>query len=264
MNVSHDQYLRFVSNGLLDDVLSFHAKGNYVIHSTTQHFSTLHHVPASDLQKLSGVELSLDPLPPPEGRISPLLCASPLQPDHPLRRNDSCDHFQPRPMTFETVKEIIAPLLRKTSDSKRGYPSGGGIYPIEVFCVNVGDRIEGWPGETNALHLLAASKTFETHSPLIDARKLSCSITPLNTQIGSPTLALVYCMYLPKALFKYRYRGYRLALMEVGSMYMLTDLRCKELSLDSRPWAGFTDHQVTKSLNLNPALFLTICIQLIG
>lgn len=47
-------------------------------------------------------------------------------------------------------------------------------------------------------------------------------------------------------------------------MYMLTDLRCKELHLESRPWSGYTDHQITKSLNLNPALFLPVCIQLIG
>ncbi|MGJ7549062.1 SagB/ThcOx family dehydrogenase [Pseudomonas alloputida] len=262
MSTSHDQYLKFVSNELIDEVLNFHAKGNYVIHPATQHLSTLHHVPAADLATLSGNELSLHPLP--SCSDNPSLAPQPLPHHHPLRRNDSCNDFKASRIDFETIKAILAPLVRKDSSSKRGYPSGGALYPIEVFCVNLNNRVEGWPKASSALHLLANSRTLEAHSQTIDDHNLSSAIIGSSTPIGSPALALVYYIYLPKALFKYRQRGYRLALMEAGSMYMLTDLRCKELGLNSRPWAAFTDHQVTKHLNLNPTLFLSTCIQLIG
>lgn len=82
--------------------------------------------------------------------------------------------------------------------------------------------------------------------------------------IGSPSIALIYVAYLPKTLFKYRYRGYRLALMEAGSMYMLIELQVAALHLSCRLWSGYTDHMLSKAIGLNPALFNPICVHLIG
>ncbi|MEN4829593.1 MULTISPECIES: SagB/ThcOx family dehydrogenase [unclassified Pseudomonas] len=263
MLISHDEYLKFTSPNVIDETLAFHAKGNYTIHKATQHLSTLHHIPSHDLEKLSGNELILNTLANESERSA--INLTPLPASHPLQRNNSCDHFGGRPMHFDTVRLLLAPLLVKSDSTyKRGYPSGGALFPIEVFCINLDDTIEAWPAETSALHLLSSSRTLEAHSSTINIQTLSRAITAQNTAIGSPALALIFCIYLPKALFKYRYRGYRLSLMEAGSMYMLTDLRCKELDLRSRPWSGFTDHQITKNLNLNPTLFLPACIQLIG
>ncbi|MNE23520.1 hypothetical protein D3C80_1167770 [compost metagenome] len=160
---------------------------------------------------------------------------------------------------------MVSPLLTQDGHPyKRGYPSGGALYPIEVFIVNLDNKISNWPSKCNVLHLLPTSRKFEIHSPRIDTKQISQAITSKGSNIGNPALALIYMAYLPKVLFKYRYRGYRLALMEVGSMYMLIDLRCKELNLNSRPWSGFTDHEITKSLNLNPALLIPLCIQFVG
>jgi SagB-type dehydrogenase family enzyme len=82
--------------------------------------------------------------------------------------------------------------------------------------------------------------------------------------VGSPSIALIYVAYLPKTLFKYRYRGYRLALMEVGSIYMLIELRAASLGLNCRLWSGYTDHMLSKAIGLNPALFAPMCVHLIG
>ncbi|WP_409488635.1 SagB/ThcOx family dehydrogenase [Pseudomonas promysalinigenes] len=263
MTTSHDEYSRFTDIKVLDETLAFHVKGNYTLHKATRHLSTLHHIPTQALKKLTGKELKLNPLT--DGPETDELNLTALPLHHPLMRNDSCDHFSEHPIHFNAVRSLLAPLLRKFgSEYKRGYPSAGAIFPIEIFCINLNDMIEKWPTDCTVLHLLPASQTFEMHSTNINIKELTQAVTPLNTEIGTPALALVYVIYLPKAIFKYRYRGYRHALMEVGSLYMLTDLRCKELKLDSRPWSAFTDHQITKLLNLNPTLFLPICIQLIG
>lgn len=263
MLISHDQYLKYTAPDVIDETLAFHAKGNYTIHKATQHISTLHQIPSKDLEKLTGNELILNTLS--NERAQPLTNLTPLPPTHPLQRNNSCEHFDGRSLRFDIVQSLLAPLLVKSDSTyRRGYPSGGALFPIEVFCINLNNNIEEWPTESDALHLLSSTRTLETHTPTINSQILSRAITPQNTAIGSPSLALIYFIYLPKALFKYRYRGYRLSLMEAGSMYMLTDLRCKELHLHSRPWSGFTDHQITKNLNLNPTLFLPTCIQLIG
>ncbi len=263
MSISHDQYSRLTDFRVLEETLAFHAKGNYTLHKATRHLSTLHHIPAKDLSKLTGKELKLNTL-----TNEPEDCKfhlTPLPLEHPLVRNESCDEFGERYLHFDTVRTLLAPLLRKIgSKYKRGYPSAGAIFPIEIFCINLDNRIEAWPTDCRALHLLPSSQTLEIHSTNINIKQLIQAITPQSPGIGTPSIALVYMIYLPKALFKYRYRGYRHALMEVGSLYMLTDLRCKEINLDSRPWSAFTDHQITNHLNLNPTLFLPACIQLIG
>ncbi|MCU0126569.1 SagB/ThcOx family dehydrogenase [Pseudomonas vlassakiae] len=263
MSISHDQYSKFTDGKVLDETLAFHAKGNYTLHKSTQHLSTLHHIPSKALNMLTGKELKLNTLT--QEAADPKFRLTGLPLTHPLARNDSCDHFGESHLHFDAIRQLLAPLLRKNeSGYKRGYPSAGAIFPIEIFCINLNNKIEQWPTDCMALHLLPASQTFEIHSADININRLTEAVTPLNTEIGTPALALIYVIYLPKALFKYRYRGYRHALMEVGSLYMLTDLRCKEINLNSRPWSAFTDHQITKLLNLNPALFLPTCIQLIG
>ncbi|QCI12054.1 SagB/ThcOx family dehydrogenase [Pseudomonas putida] len=263
MSIIHDQYLYFTPHDVIDETLAFHAKGNYTIHRATQHCSTLHNIPTEALESLTGQELKLDIFSNPHDQAAARL--EQLQLNHHLNRNNSCTSFTHRPLHFSTVQELLSPLLRKEdSNYRRGYPSGGAIYPIEVFCINIEKKVKNWPASSDALHLLPGSRKLEAHSPNINTHKLSQSITPENENIGSPTLALVYCLYLPKAVFKYRYRGYRLALLEAGSMYMLMDLRCKELNLNSRIWSGFTDHQLIKNLDLNPTLFLPACVQLIG
>ena len=261
MTIPHDHYLKFVENSVLEETLFFHNRGTYTVDKLTGHTSTLHHLRGSELERMTGNELPLDIIHTPtmETKLQP--------PDrlHPLTRNDSCEHFNMGSMPFELVKQLLTPLLKKRdSHYGRGYPSGGALYPVEVFCYDLGRRVTDWPLESRLLHLLPSSRCFEAHATNVDDTKLINALTPPCFTLGTPAIAIVYCIYLPKTIFKYRYRGYRLALMEAGSMYMLVDLKCKELNLSNRVWSGFTDHQLTCGLALNPTLFLPACIQYIG
>ncbi|WP_449431832.1 SagB/ThcOx family dehydrogenase [Pseudomonas putida] len=263
MSIPHDYYLKFIDPAVMEETLRFHSKGNYVIHKTTQHLSILHAIPENELFLLTGNELKLNPFS--AERAGDIDSMPILDTKHHLKRNDSCEKFVKRSMDYATVKKILSPLLKKSERaSKRGYPSGGALYPVEVFCCNLNDQITGWPSVSHTLHLLSNSRELEDYFPATEHKDIKQKLLPSPFDLGSPSLALIYCIYLPKAIFKYRYRGYRLAHMEAGSMYMLTDLRCKELELDSRLWSGFTDHEVIKGLGLNPGLFLPACIQFIG
>ncbi|MDZ3993786.1 SagB/ThcOx family dehydrogenase [Pseudomonas sp. Teo4] len=263
MSIPHDYYLKFISNEVLDDTLIYHNKGNFVIHKATQHFSTLHHIPNKELEQLTGNELKLNIS---QSTSSCQNLSLPVLPvEHHLRRNDSCAKFDNGPLDFCKVQALLAPLLKKENCGyNRGYPSGGALYPVEVFCCNLNNQVNHWPTDSNCLHLLPSSRKFENYSPEINIHELQKSLIPEPFDLGTPSIALIYCIYLPKAIFKYRYRGYRLAHMEAGSMYMLVDLRCKELRLESRLWSGFSDHELAQRLNLNPTLFLPACIQFIG
>lgn len=263
MSLSHDHYMRYISSQTLEETLAFNAKGNYVISKINRHASRLHHIPEKELAAMTGNELLLNILGTDNILHSEQL--APLPPEHPLHRNESCPHFSQRDIDFSLIRALAAPIVRKYDHAyKRGYPSGGALYPVEVFFVNLNPDSNDWPGSCNVLHLLPNSRSFEVHSSDITMVDITSAILPLNQEIGAPSAALLFFAYLPKALFKYKQRGYRLAAMEAGSMYMLVDLQCKALNLRSRPWSGFTDYQVTRALNLNPSLFIPLCIQFIG
>ncbi|HFD3107622.1 TPA: SagB/ThcOx family dehydrogenase, partial [Klebsiella quasipneumoniae subsp. similipneumoniae] len=83
-------------------------------------------------------------------------------------------------------------------------------------------------------------------------------------RLGRPHFALVYCVIFEKALFKYRYRGYRMALMEAGSMYQNAGLVADQIGLRNRGWAGFTDSYVAKTMNVDQRTAAPLIVQFFG
>lgn len=259
--IPHDYYLKFLDPEVLDEILHFHNKGNFTLHESVENISYLHNLSDECLRDLTGNELRL--YPDMEIVLPKRYIGQPIRRD-PLARNPSCELFSGDDIPFDTIAELMTPLLCKENSHKRGYPSAGALYPIEVFCCSLSDKNKTWPCNEKILHLLPSSRCFEIlqHSENID--NLIEAILPKGTDMGNPSMALIYIAYIPKTLFKYRYRGYRLALLEAGSMYMLIDLKCKALNLQSRLWSGFTDHMVCKSMGLNPSIFYPICVNFLG
>lgn len=261
LKIPHDYYLRFTDEKVLDETIAFHNKGTYTLHSSTDHFARLHSLPEALLTTLTGNELTLYP----DLEITLDRPSMPgLEGDHPLSRAPSATMFTDNIIPFETLEQLFSGLLQKNSESyHRGYPSGGALYPVEVFCCLLSTDRSAWPCNEHVLHLLPSSKRFERVSNSSTQKHLKQALLH-NANIGNPYCAVVYAAYLPKTTFKYRYRGYRLAAMETGSMYAHLDLRAKELKLINRVRSGYTDHMLVKALGLNPALFPTLCVQFFG
>ncbi|ROM69485.1 microcin B17 processing protein McbC [Pseudomonas brassicacearum] len=259
-NIPHDYYLRFLDPFVHDEVLSFHTKGNYIIHPATQQSANLHFLTEQQLETLTGNELKL---------YQDISIEIPMNPhpdiDPALIRNESETLFNETEIDFSTIEKLVTPLTRlQANESKRGYPSGGALYPVEIFICSLARDNKTWPCQEKVLHLLPKSKTYEVVLGTENVDELRTAILPESSDIGYPSLALIYMAYLPKALFKYRYRGYRLATMEVGSIYMLIELSAKSLNLRCRPWSAYTDTMVCKALKLNPALFVPMCVHYVG
>lgn len=260
--VPHDYYLKFMDINVFDDLLKFHHKTNFTIHTAVEPVTYLHRFPETTLQQLTGNELRLY-------QDMDLTVQMPVIENlnicNPLSRIESCSFFHKRELTFNTIKKLISPLLaRNTATYKRGYPSGGALYPIEVFLCNLSENTTDWPCDENVLHLLPQSKKFEIIQCPVDREKLIQAIIPSPNEIGSPNIAIVYATYIPKTIFKYRHRGYRLAHLEAGSMYMLIDLMSKQLEIPNRVWSGYCDNMICKCIGLNPTLLLPLCVQLVG
>ncbi|OWT74840.1 hypothetical protein CEY04_08195 [Achromobacter sp. HZ28] len=97
-----------------------------------------------------------------------------------------------------------------------------------------------------------------------DLRGLRDCLSGYDDGIGRPHFALVYASYLDKVIFKYKYRGYRNSLMEVGSMYQLCDLYSAQFKLRNRVWAGFHDGHVASKLRIDMTSMLPCVVQFFG
>ncbi|MFT0475291.1 SagB/ThcOx family dehydrogenase [Pseudomonas antarctica] len=260
-NIPHDYYLRFIDTRVYDEVLVFHNKGDFTFHPAIKNLTRLHRLDEKHLGQLTGNELAFYPdmdltsalTLPQEGKYKSLI------------RNESCEQFLPQSLEFSDVEKLIFPLLSRSMGSyKRGYPSGGALYPAEIFLCSLTEENLNWPSAGKILHLLPRSRKFEVMQIDTGIEELKAALLSSPNAIGTPGLAVIYTIYMPKNLFKYRYRGYRMALMEVGSIYMLVELQAKALGLGCRLWSAYTDSMLCKVLGINPALFLPVCVHFIG
>ncbi|MBN2990887.1 SagB/ThcOx family dehydrogenase [Pseudomonas cedrina subsp. fulgida] len=260
-NIPHDYYLRFVDPSVYEDVLQFHCKGNFTFHKAIKDRTYLHCLDKKHLSQLTGNELAFYS----DMDLTVEIESSQEDRENSSYRNESCEHFLPLSLDFSEIEKLMLPLLSRDTDSyKRGYPSGGALYPAEIFLCSLTEENPTWPCVGRILHLLPRSRKFEVMQIETDLEELKAALLSSPNDIGAPSLALIYAVYMPKNLFKYRYRAYRMALMEVGSIYMLVELQAKSLGLACRLWSAYTDSMLCKSLGINPALFLPMCVHFIG
>lgn len=260
-NIPHDYYLRFTDARLYDEVLRFHSKGNFTFHKAVKDRTRLHQLDEQNLAQLTGNELVFYP----DMDLTVAFTLSQEDREKVLFRNESCEHFSSLPLDFSGIEKLMCPLIsRKENSYKRGYPSGGALYPVEIFLCSLNELNGAWPCAGKVLHLLPKSRKFEVLQIETDIEELKAALLSSPNDIGTPSVAIIYTIYMPKNVFKYRYRGYRMGLMEVGSIYMLVELQAKCLGLSCRLWSAYTDSMLCKALGLNPALFFPVCVHFIG
>ncbi len=156
-----------------------------------------------------------------------------------------------KPGTIEL--EELSVLLREAfcadEGGRRPYPSGGALYPVDVVILT-GPGFIGIP-PLSCFHLLPKSGRLE----VLPVRLSLEEFRGLYDLEG----VLFYALYLvnvKRAVFKYRARGYRLALMEIGSMYQNALQAAQRRGLSSRVLAGFPDTRVVAQCGLDPRLLL--------
>jgi SagB-type dehydrogenase family enzyme len=140
---------------------------------------------------------------------------------------------------------------------RRPYPSGGALYSAEMLVI-AGEAIEGVPPFSVA-HYLPVSNRFELLPGQFDRESFKGI-----SSIKGASFYLAYFVILKKAIFKYRSRGYRLALLEIGSMYQQITNVAQEHGVASRVLAGFSEYEFTKNCGLDSRLLLPAAIQAFG
>ncbi|QTF08943.1 SagB/ThcOx family dehydrogenase [Brenneria izadpanahii] len=140
------------------------------------------------------------------------------------------------------------------------YPSGGALYSGQVI-IYVKNISNFQPG---AYHFLPLSGEIESLSALSIKVVEESLFIGKNDKFSDYDFFILYGSVITKHAAKYGYRGYRLAMLEIGSMYRNMEIACNTLELDNRVWGGFNDEALTVALGLDPRVILPVVCQLVG
>lgn len=184
-----------------------------------------------------------------------------------FRRKASIPKFTNRTIDFSTIQELLVNSFSQEPSGKRPYPSAGGLYPIEPLVFLFDNKINGFKGTpSGCYHFRPVSKKLQ----LIKKMEISHFYEKiLHGFVGNdperwPNFCILYIAHLGKAIFKYRYRGYRHALMEAGSMYQHATFISQQKDLRTTVWSTFSEQQMLYELSLDHGTYLPLTMQLFG
>lgn len=178
-------------------------------------------------------------------------------------RRPSVNAFAPCRYPIEQIKQLLVSAFASNAYGRRPYPSAGALYAVEplIFLFQEGVEEAIQPG---CYHFRARSKRLQKIKALSHEHFFSALLQDLIPRAQRPSFALVYLLHINKAIFKYRYRGYRHAVMEVGSMFQQATLCAQALGIASTVWSSYADYELLHHLNLDPLVFMPLSMQLFG
>jgi SagB-type dehydrogenase family enzyme len=113
-------------------------------------------------------------------------------------------------------------------------PSGGGLYPLELYVALRGKGIHRYDPE---LHLL------EQHDPG-DPWPALVLTSPAPELLDGASAAIFVLGVFGRTRFKYGQRGYRFALLEAGHVVQNVVLAAAALDVAALPFGGYYDARV--------------------
>jgi len=205
--------------------------------------------------------LSESPQAPKEHPHAPLLrLPEPALPDvslgSVLAGRASCRRFASDPLDLGRLATVLAAaygvsgrfLVGRTELMERPVPSGGGLYPLELYVL--ASRVEG---VTPGVHHYAPLLHGLEH--IVDEAVPQQSIARLflgQPYVGEAAAVVVLTAVLRRSLVKYRDRGYRYVLFEAGHVAQNLNLAATACDLGSCNLGGFFDDHVADLLDVDP------------
>jgi SagB-type dehydrogenase family enzyme len=179
----------------------------------------------------------------------------------------SVRNFSPRPFSLGEVATLLHYSYGVTRDNQetnlprpfRVVPSGGALYPLEIFfhCVGVDDLLPGLYHYNPANHCIRRLREGDERQAIAD------SIIQPEVALESSLMIFITAMF-ERTVFKYGDRGYRFAFLEAGHVAQNMNLVATALKLGCVNIGGFYDRDVDAFLDLDGILHSTIYMMAIG
>jgi SagB-type dehydrogenase family enzyme len=185
-----------------------------------------------------------------------------------LQRRRSHHRFAGTPCRLAELATVLALgdgiVARQKGDDGaefqlRTAPSGGGLYPVETFCL-VFD-VEGLePG----VYFYNAPRHRLERLAALDCRARLIQSSNLRDEIQKAGFCVALSVVLPRSSFKYGQRAYRFSLLEAGHIAQNVLLAAEGLGLGALPIGGFFDDQVNQLLQLDGCQEFVVYLVLVG
>jgi SagB-type dehydrogenase family enzyme len=154
-----------------------------------------------------------------------------------LRTRRSRAGLEAHALPCATIAALLGSSFRST-DSRRPIPSGGALYPLELYVValavdGLGEGVYHYSPFRHRLARLRAVTRSDVAVTLVDPRLAD----------GTAALLVVTAVFW-RTRFKYGLRGYRFALLEAGHLVQNAVLAAAALDVAALPLGGFYDRKL--------------------
>ena len=182
-----------------------------------------------------------------------------------FNRQASATQFAAKKINFAVLQSWLINTFSPDEAGRRPYPSAGGLYPVEPLIFLFEECVDSaQPFISGCYHFRPMSQTLQLIKPLSKEFFYNQLLHSLIDIEQCPNFAMLYLAHLGKSIFKYRYRGYRHAVMEAGSMYQLACATSQAIGLTNSVWSSFSEHEFLAALDLDPGTFMPITMQFFG
>lgn len=139
-------------------------------------------------------------------------------------------------------------LLQRGADHPPGrtYPSGGGLYPLEVYLAI--RRVQGLP--KGLFHYNLREHSLEHLAGEGEAEQVVSNLTQEDAASGCHLVVLITAVFM-RSQYKYGERGYRFVLLEAGHLMQNLCLLAPAVGLGITPIGGFYDDKLHDVLGVN-------------
>ncbi len=130
----------------------------------------------------------------------------------------------------------------------RAWPSGGALYPIEVYLAALRSK----ELDRAVFHYQVPSHALVDLGPCPDQQRLERLVLAEGLWEHASGLIILTAVFA-RTQVKYGERGYRFVLLDAGHLAQNLLLVCEDLHLAAVPLGGFQDDALAELLGLNPA-----------
>lgn len=172
-----------------------------------------------------------------------------------IARRRSLRHYTGQPVDLQTISNIlhysygITGRLKNTGLHLRAVPSGGGLYPVDIYmAVNYVD------GLNTGIYYYDPFVHRLTQVNDKDMSHTSKEISGYSSMLDQASVTFILSANFWRNQWKYHERGYRVILLDCGHVAQNIHLMCTAYNLASCCVMGFVDNEVDEMLELDGVL----------
>ncbi|MFO1441769.1 nitroreductase family protein [Bacillus sp. Bva_UNVM-123] len=166
---------------------------------------------------------------------------------------------------IDDLSDILFRSFGQMENSHRNYPSAGGLYPVIPILLVLDNKTVPFL-KTNGSYLYDSKKNqLLLLKGFTEEDLVKCKASIHVHMEEMPNLAMLYAIDIRRAITKYKIRGYRHALIEVGLMAQsFRNTLWNYEHYGECCWSGFNDNSLSNILGLSPRLAPIAMLQWFG